>query len=311
MDRGETVLVCGDEEERVAEAAAGLETTAPEFDVRTAGAETAAESVGAVDCAVSLQFDLPALVTALRATVPVVVFAEGDAEQVAEVLADETLTYVRPDGQAGYAVLAHRIESLADTDEPSTGAAFDRHSEVIGALDDGVYALDDAGEFVFANDALAELTGYSTEELLGEHTIIIKDRETVELAEAKLRELLSSSGPDEVETTFELPLRRADGTTIACEDHMTVLYGPDGEFRGTAGVIRDISERKRREELLSALQETSRSLMQAPSREDVAGIVAAATERVLGLEMAVVRLYDADERVLRPAAATDAVVESL
>ncbi|MBX0304299.1 GAF domain-containing protein [Halomicroarcula sp. F24A] len=189
--------------------------------------------------------------------------------------------------------------------------AFDRYGEVIEALDDGVYALDDEGEFIFANEALAELTGYDIEELLGEHTIIIKDRETVELAESKLRELLSSSGRDDVGTTFELELRRADGRTIACEDHMTVLYGPDGEFRGTAGVIRDISERKRREELLSALQETSRSLMQAPSREDVASIVAAATERVLGLDMAVVRLYDADERVLRPAAATDAVVEAL
>jgi len=51
--------------------------------------------------------------------------------------------------------------------------------------------------------------------------------------------------------------------------------------------------------------------MQAPSREDVASIVAGATERVLGLDMAVVRLYDADERVLRPAAVTDAVVDRL
>ncbi|PSP84589.1 PAS sensor protein [Halobacteriales archaeon QS_6_64_34] len=189
--------------------------------------------------------------------------------------------------------------------------AFDRYGEVIDALDDGVYALDDEGEFIFANEALAELTGYDLAELLGEHTIVIKDRETVELAESKLRELLSSSGRDDIETTFELELRRADGTTIACEDHMTVLYGPSGEFRGTAGVIRDISERKRREELLSALQETSRSLMQAPSREAVADIVAGATERVLGLDMAVVRLYDADERVLRPTAVTDAVVETL
>ncbi|WP_277542194.1 bacterio-opsin activator domain-containing protein [Haloarcula laminariae] len=314
MDRGQTVLVCGDGEEWVAETAAGLDGTEDGLDVRTATGGTAPESVGSVDCVVSLAFDLPELVTALRAerpTLPVVVFADGSPERVREVLADETLAYVRPGGDAQYDVLAHRIASVTSENTPTAMGAFDRHSEVIDALDDGVYALDDEGEFVFANEALAELTGYDIEELLGEHTILIKDRETVTFAESQLRELLSSSGGDDVETTFELELRRADGRTIACEDHMTVLYGPDGDFRGTAGVIRDISERKRREELLSALQETSRSLMQAPSREAVSSIVAAATERVLGLDMAVVRLYDADEEVLRPEAATDAVVETL
>ena len=314
MNRGHTVLVCGNDEERIAETAAGIDAVEGGPTVRTATGQVAAESVDGVDCVVSLAFEPPELVSQLRAerpTLPVVVFADGCPERVREVLADETLAYVRPGGDAQYVVLADRVASVASDDDPATVGAFDRHSEVIDALDDGVYALDDEGEFVFANEALAELTGYDIEELLGEHTIIIKDRETVELAESKLRELLSASGRDEVGTTFELELRRADGTTVACEDHMAVLYGPDGDFRGTAGVIRDISERKRREELLSALQETSRGLMQAPSREDVADIVASATERVLGLDMAVVRLYDADERVLQPAAATDAVVEAL
>jgi len=314
MDRGYTVLVCGDDEERVAETAAGLDGVGRDLDVRTATAEAPADSVDAVDCMVSLSFELPELVTTLRAarpTLPIVVFADGSPNRVSETLADTTLSYVQAGGESQYVVLAHRIASVASDSGPTGVGAFDRHGEVIDALDDGVYALDDNGEFVFANEALAELTGYDIEELLGEHTIIIKHRETVELAESKLRELLSSSGRDEVGTTFDLELRRADGTTVACEDHMTVLYGPDGEFRGTAGVIRDISERKRREELLSGLQETSRSLMQAPSRADVANIVADATERVLGLDMAVVRLYGADDGVLRPAATTDAVVERL
>jgi PAS domain S-box-containing protein len=314
MDRGYTVLVCGDKEECVAETAAGLDEVGQKLDVQTATAEVTADSVDGVDCIVSLSFEPSAVVTRLREarpTLPVVVFADGSPSQVSEALSDTTLSYVQADGESRYIVLAHRVVSVTSDSSPREVGAFDRHSEVISALDDGVYALDDNGEFVFANEALAELTGYSIEELLGEHTSIIKGRETVELAESKLRELLSSSGRDEVGTTFELELRQADGTTIASEDHMAVLYGPDGEFRGTAGVIRDISKRKRREELLSALQETSRSLMQAPSREDVASIVATATERVLGLDMAVVRLYDADSKVLRPTAATDSIIERL
>ena len=317
MDSGTSVLVCGDDEKHVAATAGGLEELGS-LDVRTASGETATSSVGTVDCIVSVQLETPALVGALRAErpdVPVVVFDDGDAAAVTDALA-EGVEFVQRGGDAEYTVLAHRIGSAVDAetavaDSGAEPTEFDRHSEVIEALDDGVYALDDEGQFVFVNEALAELTGYGPGELLGEHTMVIKDRETVELAESKLRELLSATGRDDVETTFELELRRADGETIACEDHMTVLYGPEGRFRGTAGVIRDISERKRREQLLSSLQETSRSLMQAPSRAEVAQIVADATERVLGLDMATVRLYDAGEQVLRPTATTDAVRERL
>jgi predicted DNA binding protein/putative methionine-R-sulfoxide reductase with GAF domain len=51
--------------------------------------------------------------------------------------------------------------------------------------------------------------------------------------------------------------------------------------------------------------------MQAPSRESVADIVATAARQVLGFELATVRLYDADERVLRPTATTDAIDEQM
>jgi len=298
MHSGVTVLVYGDDEERVAMAAEGLANEAPGFEVRTADTETAA-SADDVDCLVSVQLDGASLRS--TAETPVVVFDDVTDATVGDL---QHVTAVQRSGAAPYTVLASRIDGV-------TTSGFDRHDEVIEALDDGVYALDDEGQFIFVNEALAALTGYDAGELLGEHTSIIKDRGTVELAESKLAELLSDDGRDDVETTFELEIRRENGVNLACEDHMTVLYGPDGEFRGTAGVIRDISERKRREQLLSALQETSRSLMQAPSREEVAGIVADAAERVLGLDMAVVRLYDAEERVLRPASTTDAVAERL
>ncbi|WP_276273788.1 bacterio-opsin activator domain-containing protein [Haloarcula litorea] len=305
------VLVCGGDDETVSATAEALRAERDGFDVLT-GADLQSEAPD-VDCVVTLDGDSPEAVTRPRdgdGALPVVVFDDGDPSGV---LADGATDYVRRGGEGDHAVLAHRIERAVTSGAGRTASlgGFDRYAEVVGALDDGVYALDDEGEFVFVNDAMADLTGHDVDELLGEHTAVIKDRGTVELAEDKLRQLLSAEGPDDVETTFELELRRADGETVPCEDHMTVLYGPDGTFRGTAGVIRDVTERKRREEMLSALQETSQSLMQAPSREEVADVVASAAERVLGLEIAAVHLYDADAKRLRPAAATDAAVETL
>jgi GAF domain-containing protein len=86
---------------------------------------------------------------------------------------------------------------------------------------------------------------------------------------------------------------------------MTVLRDDGGAVRGTVGLVRNISRRERREDLLSRLQETTQSLMQAPDRETVAEIVADAAVDRLGFEACVVRLYDADERTLVPVARVD------
>ncbi|WP_324755977.1 bacterio-opsin activator domain-containing protein [Haloarcula sp. GH36] len=305
MATGVNVLVCGGDETTVAETAAALEERGG-MAVQTATGAVAADEVGSVDCVVSVDSDLSEVATALRArspSLPIVVFDSGGPETVQHALAGGATDYVQRGTDEQYAVLVHRVERAADAyTSYDADTEFDRYEEVISALDDGVYALDDQGQFVFVNEAMADLTGYPTEELLGEHTGVIKDRGTVELAESKLASLLSSSGPEDVETTFELEIRPKDGQPFPCEDHMTVLYGPNGRFRGTAGVIRDITERKRREEMLSELQETSRALMQAPSREAVADIVSSAAETVLGMDLNVVRLYDADTQTLWPAA---------
>jgi PAS domain S-box-containing protein len=295
MDGGLDVLVCGSDAAAVGETATTLEADDNGFEVYTVDSETSVESIDHVDCVVSLDVVPPVFVAELRQqrpSVPVIGFGAAGSADVTDALADGVTDYVQADGDEAHVVLAHRIEQAVETasDAVTSAAGFDRYTEVLGALADGVYALDDEGKFVFVNDAMTELTGYTAEELLGEHTRIVKDPATVTLAEEKLAELLSDDAREEVGTTFELELRPKDGGPIPCEDHMTVLRGPDGEFRGTAGVIRDITDRKRREEMLSGLQETSRELVEGARRERVTGVVADAAGRVVGLDLNVVRL---------------------
>jgi PAS domain S-box-containing protein len=189
-------------------------------------------------------------------------------------------------------------------------AVTEQYAGIIGALEVGVYALDEEGRFTFVNDAMAELTGYSVEELQGQPASLIKDEETVSMAQTVLSKLRNGEIED-FDRTFDLTLQPKRGDPIHCEDHMTALRNDDGAVRGAVGIIRNVSDRKRRRELISRLQETSRSLMQAPSRESVAEIVVSAAKDALGFDLNVVRLYDAEERVLRPTASTPAVEEQL
>ncbi len=195
------------------------------------------------------------------------------------------------------------------TDKRERTRELERYESIIEAVDDGVYALDDEGRFEVVNDALVELTGYDRAELLGEHTSIVKDEQTVQRAENKLRDLIHGNA---VETTFELDLVPESGEPVDAEDHMVMLTDEDGEFAGTAGVIRDITDRKERERQLRAAREqfaelldTARALLGAHSPERVGEIVVDAVAHTLGFDMNVVRRYDAERDLLVPLAASD------
>jgi len=183
----------------------------------------------------------------------------------------------------------------------------ERYENIIEAVDDGVYALDSEGHFEFVNQAMTALTGYSKSELLGSYTGFIKNDAVVERAESIVQEMIFEDRDDE--ESFELAIQQASGNEFPAEDHMTLLYDDDGRFDGTAGVIRDITEQKRRDEALSGLLDTTRSLMQAHTPEEVAETVIEATESDLGFDHSLVRLYDEESDTLRPAAASDEVPE--
>ncbi|WP_336337191.1 PAS domain S-box protein [Haloarcula brevis] len=183
----------------------------------------------------------------------------------------------------------------------------ERYENIIEAVDDGVYALDSEGYFEFVNQAMTDLTGYAEDELLGSYTGSIKDDAVVERAESIVQAMIFGDRDDE--ESFELEIQQASGNSFPAQDHMTLRYDDDGRFAGTAGVIRDITEQKRRDEALSGLLDTTRSLMQAQTPQEVAETVIAATEVDLGFDHALVRLYDEETDTLRPVAASDEVPE--
>ncbi|WP_434530988.1 PAS domain S-box protein [Haloarcula sp. NS06] len=195
----------------------------------------------------------------------------------------------------------HELERRHREDE------LERYENIIEAVDDGVYALDSEGNFQFVNQAMTDLTGHSEAELLGSYTGFIKADDVVERAESIVQEMIFEDRDDK--ETFELEIQQASGGSFPAQDHMTLLYDDDQRFAGTAGVIRDVTEQKRRDEALSGLLDTTRSLMQAQTPQEVAETVIEATRSDLGFDHALVRLYDEETDTLRPAAASDKVPE--
>jgi PAS domain S-box-containing protein len=124
----------------------------------------------------------------------------------------------------------------------------ERYETIIQAVGDPVYTLDDEGVFTFVNDAMESLSGYDRDELVGAHISKVMTGEDVTAGNETVRELLRDE--DAANATLEMDVVTTDGECIPSENHIALLPLDDDEFRGTAGVVRDITERKERERRL-------------------------------------------------------------
>jgi len=130
------------------------------------------------------------------------------------------------------------------SDRVESEKQLNRYRTLVEALHDPVYVLDEAGHFEFVNEAFVETFGYEFDEVLGDDVSVVKDETAVEQGVTNLGRILSSDGPDSL--YFETEIRAKDGESIPCEDHMAALPYEGETFNGSVGILRDISDRKRK-----------------------------------------------------------------
>ncbi|UPW00592.1 PAS domain S-box protein [Halorussus gelatinilyticus] len=160
--------------------------------------------------------------------------------------------------------------------------ALQRYRTLVNAIDDGIYQLDADGRFVAVNDVIPELSGYDREELLGEHVSVILDADDVATVQREIERRLTD---DDRQETVDFTVETADGDRVPCELRLNLLV-EDGQFRGTIGVIRDVSERVRTERELGERER------QLERERDL-------TEEVLDASPVGVMVLDADGAVTR------------
>jgi PAS domain S-box-containing protein len=127
---------------------------------------------------------------------------------------------------------------------------------VLTSIGDGVIATDMAGNITFINPITNDLTGWPTEEAVGNHITKVYKVEHVEVVtgQASPQDLTHSSN-----NTKQLIAR--DGSTIPIEDNLTYIKDSQGAPVGTVMVFRDISRRRMMEQKraeMDALLETER-----------------------------------------------------
>jgi PAS domain S-box-containing protein len=136
--------------------------------------------------------------------------------------------------------------------------ALDRQRTILESIRDGVYTLDPDGVITWVNQSAVDEFdgGYTRSDLVGAHVSTLLSEADIEQCLAIIDDLLAEDGPESARC--EIALKTAYGDEIPCELNMTLLPFEDGEFQGTVGVVRDMTERKRREQHLSVLNRVLR-----------------------------------------------------
>ncbi|AQL43711.1 hypothetical protein BV210_13800 [Halorientalis sp. IM1011] len=132
----------------------------------------------------------------------------------------------------------------------------EQYETIVEAIPDEVYALDADGRFVTIippTDSEVTTTGYEPDELVGEHVSVIMTDEDVAIGEREIQRLLTDD--ERQKASFEMETITRDGQCIPNENHIALRPMEDGEFRGTVGVLRDITDRKERERELQRQNE--------------------------------------------------------
>ena len=124
-----------------------------------------------------------------------------------------------------------------------------KYRTIVETAQEGVWVVDSAGKTTFSNQRMADMLGYTVEEMLGRSFYDFMDSEGRQIAERNLAR--RNSGITE---QHDFRFRRRDGTSIWTMISTNPLFDADGAVIGALGMVTDITDRTRLEQQLRRAQ---------------------------------------------------------
>ena len=133
------------------------------------------------------------------------------------------------------------------TERKRAEAQTEYQAHLLANVQDAIIATDEQLVVTAWNRAAEEIYGWKAEEVLGRNVFAFLGSESTEAQRAAAIRTMAETGRNRVE---EVVHHRRDGEPIHMEATVTALGGADGRVTGYVNVLRDITERKRMEEVL-------------------------------------------------------------
>jgi len=122
----------------------------------------------------------------------------------------------------------------------------EKYQSIIETIHEGYYEVDLRGHLTFASDALCKFIGYSQDELLGQSYKIIIDKKVRKLVFKTFNKVFST---EIQQNLFQFQVKRKNGEKAFFETSVYLKYDTNGKKIGFYGIVRDITERKKVEDV--------------------------------------------------------------
>jgi PAS domain S-box-containing protein len=138
-----------------------------------------------------------------------------------------------------------------------------RQRAILNNIPDIAWLKDREGRFIAANEPFAKACGIAPEQLVGKTDLDIWPKELATRYHTDDEEVMRSRKSKR----FEEPIATKDGTMSWIETIKTPVFNERDEVIGTTGIARDITERKKVEEILRRSHEELEKLVRERTRE--------------------------------------------
>jgi len=168
-----------------------------------------------------------------------------------------------------------------------------KYHQLVDSLHEGIWVIDKDSFTTFVNPRMAQMLGYTPDEMQGKHLFSFMDERGVQICKRYLERRRQG-----IKEQHEFEFLKKDGTRIYALLETSPITDDDGGYMGAVAGVLDITERKRAEEALRESEELYRTLVN--SAEEGIGLVDA-EERFLFVNPKIANLvgYDQEELIGR------------
>jgi diguanylate cyclase (GGDEF)-like protein/PAS domain S-box-containing protein len=160
------------------------------------------------------------------------------------------------------------FERLAEREraEDALRASEENHRTILENMYEGYFEVDLAGNYTFFNNAMCCIHGRTRDELLGmNYRDYTADEETRKRVYAIYNEIYRKGSTSAPAQLTEWSFKRKDGTLGVWQTSVQLIVDKSGKQEGFRGVVRDVTDRRRAEEVLRESEARFRALTELSS----------------------------------------------